>query len=118
MRAPYIDWTPLQVATLISLWSDGLSASEIGRHIGIGKNAVVGKAHRLKLASRRSPIKRPPPKQRLITLENIEPDQCRWPEGDPKDEDFHFCGAPIVAGKPYCQIHCNRAYEKPREPTQ
>ena len=35
---------------------------------------------------------------------------CQWPFGDPGDEDFHFCGSPSLAGRPYCPEHCARAY--------
>lgn len=35
---------------------------------------------------------------------------CRWPEGDPKQPDFHFCEARTEPGRPYCQAHCERAY--------
>ena len=35
---------------------------------------------------------------------------CQWPFGDPGDEDFHFCGAPVLASRPYCPDHCARAY--------
>src|SRR5262249_15770323 len=34
---------------------------------------------------------------------------CRWPHGDPKHSDFHFCGNPIVH-KSYCQYHRALAY--------
>lgn len=40
------DWTPASIATLRQLWDDGLSTAEIGRRMGISKNAVIGKAHR------------------------------------------------------------------------
>jgi GcrA cell cycle regulator len=40
------------------LWEAGRSASEIGRLLGVSKNSVVGKAHRMKLKARPSPIKR------------------------------------------------------------
>ena len=39
------------------LWAEGHSTSEIGRRMGITKNAVVGKAHRLDLPARPSPIR-------------------------------------------------------------
>ncbi|MFP6743687.1 MAG: GcrA family cell cycle regulator [Alphaproteobacteria bacterium] len=35
---------------------------------------------------------------------------CQWPFGDPGEEDFHFCGAPSLTGRPYCPEHCDRAY--------
>ncbi|WP_019013720.1 GcrA family cell cycle regulator [Elioraea tepidiphila] len=55
-----MDWTEDAIATLRQLWSEGLSTAEIGRRMGISKNAVVGKAHRLNLAARPSPIRRVP----------------------------------------------------------
>jgi GcrA cell cycle regulator len=51
-------WNDERIAELKKLWDEGLSASAIGERLGISKNAVVGKAHRLKLPSRPSPIKR------------------------------------------------------------
>ena len=51
------DWTDATIATLRRLWSEGHSTAEIGRRMGISKNAVAGKAHRLDLPGRRSPIK-------------------------------------------------------------
>jgi GcrA cell cycle regulator len=53
-----MSWTPERIDELKKLWEAGHSASEIGKKLGVSKNAVVGKAHRLKLASRPSPIKR------------------------------------------------------------
>ncbi len=37
---------------------------------------------------------------------------CQWPHGDPGTAAFHFCGAKALAGKPYCEAHCARAYRK------
>ena len=51
-------WTEDQIDQLKELWGEGLSTSEIGRKLGVTKNAVVGKAHRLGLPPRPSPIKR------------------------------------------------------------
>jgi len=50
-------WTDERIDELSQLWQAGHSASEIGKRLGVSKNAVVGKAHRLKLPSRPSPIK-------------------------------------------------------------
>ena len=38
---------------------------------------------------------------------------CRWPYGDPKTDEFHFCGGKPSVGKPYCETHCRMAY-RPR----
>ena len=53
-----MDWTDERISELTKLWNDGLSTAEIGKLLGISKNAVVGKAHRLRLAARPSPIRR------------------------------------------------------------
>lgn len=53
-----MDWNDDVIAKLRVLWSEGHSTAEIGRRIGMSKNAVVGKAHRLNLPPRPSPIRR------------------------------------------------------------
>ncbi|MDG2319548.1 MAG: GcrA family cell cycle regulator [Rhodospirillaceae bacterium] len=109
-------WTDDRIAKLKKLWSEGLTTGEIGKRLGVSKNAVVGKAHRLALKSRPSPIRRagvkPEPKEetRVYTLADLNSQTCRWPHGDPKEDNFHFCGNPILHGKPYCLDHCAAAY--------
>ncbi len=53
------DWTDDVIATLRHLWKEGHSTAGIGRRVGVSKNAIVGKAHRLDLPRRPSPIVRP-----------------------------------------------------------
>jgi GcrA cell cycle regulator len=53
-----MDWNEETIACLRQFWQDGHSTAEIGRRMGITKNAVVGKAHRLTLSPRPSPIRR------------------------------------------------------------
>lgn len=36
---------------------------------------------------------------------------CRWPIGDPTDEDFHYCGRKSEDGVPYCSHHRRIAYQ-------
>ncbi len=55
-----MEWTDETIVRLRALWAEGLSTAEIGRRLGVSKNAVVGKAHRLDLDARPSPI-RPSP---------------------------------------------------------
>ncbi len=52
-------WTDDRVDHLRELWSKGLSASQIAAQLGDGvtRNAVIGKAHRLGLEGRPSPIR-------------------------------------------------------------
>jgi GcrA cell cycle regulator len=51
-------WDDETIRNLRDLWSQGLSTAEIGRRLGVSKNAIVGKAHRLDLDGRPSPIRR------------------------------------------------------------
>jgi len=53
-----MEWNEESIARLRALWAEGLSTAEIGRRMSISKNAVVGKAHRLNLPPRPSPIRR------------------------------------------------------------
>lgn len=55
-----MEWTDEIVSRLRQLWDEGLSTAEIGRRLNISKNSVVGKAHRLDLPARPSPIRRDP----------------------------------------------------------
>ncbi len=36
---------------------------------------------------------------------------CRWPIGDPGDEEFHFCGRHSGPETPYCEHHSAIAYQ-------
>lgn len=53
-----MDWNDEAIARLRVLWDEGHSTAEIGRRMAVSKNAVVGKAHRLNLPARPSPIRR------------------------------------------------------------
>lgn len=55
-----------------------------------------------------------PPDGTGIKLSALSPNTCRFPRGDPRDEDFEFCGDTAVTGRPYCAHHCRIAYEPPR----
>lgn len=122
-----MSWTPEKIKQLKKLWAKGKSTVEIGRELGISKNAVVGKVHRLELDARPSPIKKaaaPAPKPQktklgdnkgYMTLLDLKLNSCRWPIGEPKDADFHFCGKDTVTGKPYCAEHCKIAYTSLKE---
>ncbi len=53
-----MEWNAEAISRLRALWAEGHSTAEIGRRMGVSKNAVVGKAHRLNLPARPSPIRR------------------------------------------------------------
>ncbi|MBN2676368.1 MAG: global cell cycle regulator GcrA-like protein [Alphaproteobacteria bacterium] len=142
-------WTSTSISKLKNLWEKGLSTSEIGVKLGLSKNAIVGKAHRLGLKSRASATKKikrkiqkpvrkeilatpeklqtvspadisekkvtPPASKKkkngkIISILDLKPDMCRWPMGDPRSEDFSFCGEKTFGKKPYCLKHCSEAY--------
>lgn len=178
-------WTDKMVEDLKQMWKDGLTTGEIGKRLGVSKNSIVGKVHRLGLSGRPSPIKKkgetsakttaPKTTQKQETkietkpvvahtteqMEHIEkklaqpektsPEKkplesekkdfkenfnfkldyrhegakdgvtrlvdldnhtCRWPIGDPKDENFHFCGKKVRIGQTYCEEHAALAYVK------
>ena len=202
-------WTDGMIEELKKLWKQGITTGEIGRRLGISKNSIVGKVHRLGLEGRPSPIKKggeddnaAPSKNKVSKVKSdktdkktlkenrkvaksektskdkttatkakaskdtekglkkgsvskdkdadialkpsqlelkIEPAQpnlvnevksekvykgnislteldnhtCRWPIGDPKDEDFCFCGCKVKTGQTYCEEHAAIAYVKP-----
>ncbi len=208
-------WTDEMVDELKRLWSQGVTTGEIGRRLGISKNSIVGKVHRLGLEGRPSPIKKSggeekesaakPTKSKSakdvkpksdkkgesdakkqptvktkaikeekkvgteselnkrkvvsankeadmhkkeplsslkpqanwenkveaalpesvadkrtekvyrenISLTELDNHTCRWPLGDPKDDDFRFCGRKVKTGQTYCEEHSAVAYVKP-----
>lgn len=120
-------WTPEAIRTLKKLWDRGKSTIEIGKELGISKNAVVGKAHRLGLNNRESPMRRLRKEARMskqakmrmewVRLVDLKINSCRWPIGEPDHSDFHFCGKEVKTGKPYCAEHCKKAYTSLKELT-
>lgn len=136
-----MSWTDERVALLKKLWGEGKTAAEIAKELGgVTRNAVIGKAHRLKLSNRVSPIqqnKKPAPKQQAapaqnnerktvkpsipvstddddrdrIPLTDLKAGQCRWPLGDPREKNFGFCGCKSLPGLPYCIEHAQVAYQ-------
>jgi GcrA cell cycle regulator len=140
------NWTDERVEQLKSLWTEGLSASQIARAMGgVTRNAVIGKVHRLGLAGRVAPAPnehahiQPPPRiapraqttppsqteeepvalddGNFATVLTISDHMCRWPIGDPSDGEFHFCGRKVKPGSPYCEAHARKAYQ-PQQPVR
>ena len=123
-------WTDERLEKLKKLWAQGLSISQIGEALGVSRNAIAGKAHRMGLPKRPSPISKPKdekPKVEPVVEEQDLPlrlelrqlvwsrSKCCWPTGDPKKNGFVFCGDTVVPGKPYCLPHCKEAYTTSRD---
>ena len=134
------DWNDAAIEQLLALWNEGKSASQVGMALGVTRNAVIGKLHRLGLSGmprrtfpsrarklalparraspKRSQIpqmrsnKRPPgpPQPFTLTLLELGPRHCKWPA--PGDEHpFTFCGQLREIG-PYCEPHYKLAHYK------
>ena len=123
-------WTDERLEELKKLWAQGLSISQIGEALGVSRNAIAGKAHRMGLPKRPSPISKPKaekPEVEPVVEEQDLPlrlelrqlvwsrSKCCWPTGDPKKNGFVFCGDTVVPGKPYCLPHCKEAYTTSRD---
>ena len=53
-----MSWTDERIDQLKKMWADGATASQIADELGgVSRNAVIGKAHRLGLEQRPSPVK-------------------------------------------------------------
>jgi GcrA cell cycle regulator len=53
-----MSWTDERIEQLRKMWEGGMTASQIAEELGgVSRNAVIGKAHRLGLQSRPSPVK-------------------------------------------------------------
>jgi GcrA cell cycle regulator len=63
-----MSWTDQRIDQLKTLWEKGLTASQIADELGgVSRNAVIGKAHRLGLKSRPSPVKANEPDKKAAT---------------------------------------------------
>lgn len=51
-----MQWTDRMLAGLRRDWDDGVPTAEIGRRLGVSKNAICGKKRRLDLPNRPSPL--------------------------------------------------------------
>jgi GcrA cell cycle regulator len=55
------------------------------------------------------------PISRRLRLLELSERTCKWPNGDPLSEDFHFCGNDIGESGPYCTYHSRIAFQPPSE---
>ena len=128
-----MSWTQEKEEKLKQLWEKGHTASQIAEILGdTTRNAVIGKAHRLKLAAR-APSKKSQSTRKsrfksLLLDKNFEPENpkkleelgdrnCRWPIGHPDQEGFYFCGRSPIEGFSYCKLHVLYAFQ-PKNPKE
>lgn len=80
-----MSWTDERIEQLKELWSKGMTASQIADELGgVSRNAVIGKAHRLGLQSRPSPVKpnEPVPTKTRAKQVHVEPEDV--PDDEPE----------------------------------
>ncbi|HJQ17163.1 MAG TPA: GcrA family cell cycle regulator [Allosphingosinicella sp.] len=86
-----MSWTDERIDQLKEMWTRGMTASQIADELGgVSRNAVIGKAHRLGLQSRPSPVK---PNEPLPVKPRTKP--AAAPE-----EVREMAPAPVVAVAP------------------
>jgi GcrA cell cycle regulator len=124
-------WPPSMLARFVVLLRDkSLSYADIAQTLSrefsvrLTKNAVIGMGHRQKEVrdeskvgrkrKPRDPFATKPPKQKkkkpkppkprpLIYVQDLLPNDCRWPYGD--RHPYTFCGHPQIEGSSYCKDH-------------
>ena len=105
-------WTPERVEQLRSCVVTGLTCSQIAAEIGVSRNAVIGKIHRLGLSPGRPPggaartcpprarLPRAPTKRRLIRL--------MWSDGAPAVADSEADLSTVASAQPCSLIELER----------
>ncbi len=85
---------------------------------GSGAGANVATARKLEEAPAPAPVTRsaedvvtPFERGRIRDIMELTRTSCRWPIGDPGDENFAYCGARAMDGLPYCEHHARIAYQ-------
>ena len=68
----HVDWTPELVEKLRELWLAGVSPIEMSRQLGVSKDALIGKAHRIDLPMRPNAIIRASPQAKARNAEILK----------------------------------------------
>src|ERR1035437_455761 len=127
------EFSDAEIERLGILWKEGHSTVEIGRRMLRSKNSIVGKAHRLELPERPSPIIRdgrtPAPRRPRAAIHTLppmegamptEPPQdapvvrldprrgCQWMEGTRRP--WVACNEPVVVGRSWCPLHYAKVF--------
>ena len=93
-----MSWTEERIERLKKMWHDGSTASQIADELGgVSRNAVIGKAHRLGLEQRPSPVK--PGEEKEVKKAAATP-AAASPKAAPKAEAPAAPAAPAQAGAP------------------
>lgn len=94
-------WTDERIDTLRKMWEAGQTASQIAEELGgVSRNAVIGKAHRLGLQSRPSPVKANEPDTKAAAATPPEPKPAPPPAAAKVPERAPAPTPPPVVAKP------------------
>ena len=55
------------------------------------------------------------PIMKKVALTELTEMTCKWPVGDPTQDDFYFCGCDAPENTPYCTYHAKLAYQPASE---
>jgi len=95
-----MSWTDERIETLTKMWEGGSTASQIADELGgVSRNAVIGKAHRLGLKARPSPVK-PNDKPDVDAPVVAKPPR----PADPAPRPAQRATAPVAAPRPAAPI--------------
>lgn len=93
-----MSWTDERIDRLKALWLEGMTASQIADELGgVSRNAVIGKAHRLGLQARPSPVK---PNESEAEAEPAPKARAKAPAAEAKAPAEAARPAPVSAPEP------------------
>ena len=93
-----MSWTDERIERLREMWTRGMTASQIAEELGaVSRNAVIGKAHRLGLQSRPSPVK---PNEPQASEDASAPAAAAEAPAQPDTVDFPATTSLEVEGDP------------------
>lgn len=124
-------WSGDKIEMLKDLRAGGLSCGQIGRAMGVSRNAVIGKMTRLNLprhsvigevrrefgtaprVQRTKPL--PLVTEALSPIGEIETllanGKCKFIAGDTKIPGWQMCGHPAMHGRSWCQAHYSVVFD-------
>lgn len=116
-----------EVKRIFELRKQGLGTPAIAAQLGRSQNCILKKIKAMngKMAARDITLTIAPSKEYKspkreayqsfaasggVTLMELTPHTCRWPVGDPRHDNFRFCGDYAEPGRVYCCQHYALAY--------
>jgi GcrA cell cycle regulator len=100
-KEPPLSWTDERIDQLKTMWEKGMTASQIAEELGgVSRNAVIGKAHRLGLQSRPSPVKAAEATRSKKVAPAVAPRKPASPTQAVKEESAPVAPVPVTATTP------------------